>query len=82
MRILITLLSTISNSSRIIVSRLKLKRDNGELASVSHVEAVIRPKDRLAQIQSEIERDLLRSRERDHHWEDAIDVSISTFRLL
>ncbi|KAI0944834.1 hypothetical protein AcW1_001669 [Taiwanofungus camphoratus] len=49
-------------------------RDNGELASpVAHAEPTIRPKERLAQIQSQIEQEMARRREKDHGWEDAID---------
>ncbi|THH11138.1 hypothetical protein EW146_g8143 [Bondarzewia mesenterica] len=53
---------------------LKLRtRDNGEMAASAHAEAIIRPKERLASIQSSIDREMLRIRERDHHWEDGID---------
>jgi hypothetical protein len=39
-------------------------------------EIAIRPKERSAKIQTEIERELLRQKDRDHHWEDLVDVSL------
>ncbi|CCM00001.1 uncharacterized protein FIBRA_02026 [Fibroporia radiculosa] len=54
---------------------LKLRtRDNGELGSPNgHQEPQIRPKERQAQIQSQIEQELAKRKEKDHHWEDSID---------
>ncbi|KZT21983.1 hypothetical protein NEOLEDRAFT_1072458 [Neolentinus lepideus HHB14362 ss-1] len=55
---------------------IKLRtRDSGEIGSPSpHVEAAIKPRDRTATINKQIERDLAAIKERDHHWEDGIDV--------
>ena len=60
-----------------LYSRIPLKlrtRDNGELSSPIMHEPQIRPKERQAQIQKEIEQDMARRKEKDHQWEDAIDV--------
>lgn len=68
------------SSLKLIVphSRIPLKlrtRDNGELGSpIGHQEAQIRPKERQTQIQSQVEQELAKRKEKDHHWEDAIDV--------
>lgn len=56
---------------------LRIRTHGGDLASPSaHTEIAIRPKDRTATIQSSIERELLRQKDRDHHWEDQIDVGL------
>ncbi|KZT10653.1 uncharacterized protein LAESUDRAFT_343366 [Laetiporus sulphureus 93-53] len=53
---------------------LKLRtRDNGEISSPIMHEPQIRPKERQAQIQKEIDQDMARRKEKDHQWEDAID---------
>jgi hypothetical protein len=54
---------------------LRIKTHGGELGSPSHVEAAIRPKERTAMILSQIEREILRQKDRDHQWDDQIDVS-------
>ncbi|OSX65465.1 hypothetical protein POSPLADRAFT_1167718, partial [Postia placenta MAD-698-R-SB12] len=49
-------------------------RENGDLASpTTHTEPPIRPKERWAQIQSQIEDELSQRKEKDHGWEDATD---------
>ncbi|KAH9935624.1 uncharacterized protein B0H18DRAFT_976555 [Fomitopsis serialis] len=59
------------------IARIPLKlrtRDNGELPSpVAHAEMVIRPKERQAQIQHQIEQDLAKRKEKDQKWEDYVD---------
>jgi enhancer of polycomb-like protein len=63
-----------------ICSRLPLKirsRDNnGELVSPTpHHDAVVRPKERNAAIVAQIDREIARIKDRDHHWEDGAEVS-------
>ena len=53
---------------------LRLKTHGGDLGSPSHAEAAIRPKERTAMILSQIEREMLRQKDRDHQWDDQIDV--------
>ena len=53
---------------------LKLRTRDSDLNSPS-LETSIRPKERRAMIQTQIERELLLQKERDHQWEDQIDVS-------
>ena len=53
---------------------LRIKTHGGELGSPSHVEVAIRPKERTAMILSQIEREMLRQKDRDHQWDDQIDV--------
>ncbi|KAH9949542.1 enhancer of polycomb-like-domain-containing protein [Amylocystis lapponica] len=54
---------------------LKLRtRDNGDLASpVTYNEPQIRPKERQAQIRSQIEQEMARIKERNNQWEDLVD---------
>jgi hypothetical protein len=54
---------------------LRIKTHIGDLGSPSHAEAAIRPKERTAMILSQIEREMLRQKDRDHQWDDQIDVS-------
>ena len=58
---------------------LKLRhppRENGEVGSpVAQPTPVIRPKERCAAIQSAIEAEMQRQKEKDKSWEDAVDVS-------
>lgn len=70
-------------NSLFVHSRIPLKlarpRENGDLASpTTYTEPPIRPKERLAQIQSQIEDELSQRKEKDHGWEDATDVSASS----
>ena len=46
-----------------------------DLVSPSIPVETIRPKERAARIQSLIEKEMARIKERDHHWEDGIEVS-------
>ncbi|EMD31875.1 hypothetical protein CERSUDRAFT_119155 [Gelatoporia subvermispora B] len=54
---------------------LKLRtRDNAETASpVTHAEPQIKPKERQAMIQSQIEQELARRKEKDQRWDDVVD---------
>ncbi|TFY75117.1 hypothetical protein EWM64_g8894, partial [Hericium alpestre] len=55
---------------------LKIKtREQGEVSPTTQPEIVLRPKERYEAIQRSIERDMLRTREKDHGWEDALDYS-------
>jgi enhancer of polycomb-like protein len=56
---------------------VKLKsRDNGDLMSpISHHDTVVRPKERAAAILAQVDREMARIKERDHHWEDGMEVS-------
>ena len=57
---------------------LRIRTYGGDLSSPSaHTEIAIRPKDRTAAIQSSIEHELMRQKDRDYHWEDQIDVGLS-----
>ncbi|TFK47739.1 hypothetical protein OE88DRAFT_737780 [Heliocybe sulcata] len=55
---------------------IKLRtRDSGDVGSPSpHVEPAMKPRDRTAIINKQIERELAAMKERDHHWEDGIDI--------
>lgn len=59
------------------ITGVKLKsRDNGDLMSpISHHDAVVRPKERAAAILAQVDREMVRIKERDHHWEDGMEVS-------
>jgi enhancer of polycomb-like protein len=54
---------------------LRIKMHGGDLGLPSHVEAATRPKERTAVILSQIEREMLRQKDRDHQLDDQIDVS-------
>jgi hypothetical protein len=61
---------------RLTPFRIKIRRDGLENASPTmHVDP-IRPKQRFSRIQSQIEREIQKQKEKDHHWEDQIDVRI------
>ena len=56
--------------------KLKSRDNNGDLMSpVSHHDTVVRPKERAAAILAQVEREMARIKERDHHWEDGMEVS-------
>ena len=63
------------------ISGVRLKRDNnGDLMSpVSHHDTVVRPKERTAAILAQVDREMARIKERDHHWEDGMEVICTTF---
>ena len=64
---------------------VKLKsRDNGDLVSPGlHHDMVVRPKERAAAILAQVDREMVRLKERDHHWEDGIEVSrFASYHLL
>ncbi|KAI9453934.1 enhancer of polycomb-like-domain-containing protein, partial [Russula earlei] len=54
---------------------VRIKRDsNGELLSpVPLHDTIVRPKERAAAILSQVDREMVRIKERDHHWEDGIE---------
>jgi len=54
---------------------VRIKRDNnGELVSPApHLDTVVRPKERAAAILAQVDREMARLKERDHHWEDGIE---------
>lgn len=45
------------------------------ISTPSAIEPLLRPRERLAQIQAQIELDIAKQKEKDQHWEDGIDVS-------
>jgi len=55
-----------------------MKRNNDdELVSLApHPNAVVRPKERAAAILAQVDREMARIKERDHHWEDGIDSEV------
>ena len=56
--------------------KLKARDNNGDLMSpISHHDAVVRPKERAAAILAQVDREMARIKERDHHWEDGMEVS-------
>jgi len=56
--------------------RLKPRDNNGDLMSpISHHDTVVRPKERAAAILAQVDREMTRIKERDHHWEDGMEVS-------
>ena len=62
---------------------LRIRTYGGDLASPSaHPEIAIRPKDRTAAIQGSIERELLRQKDRDFHWEDQIEVGLHILKCI
>lgn len=60
------------------LSRLPLKlrtaRESGDYGSPVATEPMMRPKDRTAMIQAQIEEEL--TKRKDHRWEDMVDVSV------
>ena len=64
---------------------VKLKsRDNGDLMSTGlHHDMVVRPKERAAAILAQVDREMVRIKERDQHWEDGIEVShLASYHLV
>lgn len=59
------------------ITGLKFRsRDSGDILSpVLSTEATLRPRERLSLINAAIERDLARRKERDHGYEDVVEVS-------
>ncbi|KAH9025701.1 hypothetical protein EDB83DRAFT_2656378 [Lactarius deliciosus] len=59
---------------RIVGLRLKSRDNNGDLISpTQHHDAVVRPKERAAAILAQVDREMARIKDRDHHWEDGIE---------
>ena len=57
--------------------KIRSRDNNGDLMSpTAHHDAVVRPKERAAAILAQIDSEMARIRERDHHWEDGAEVSI------
>jgi hypothetical protein len=64
-------------NSRIVGLRLKSRDNNGELISLmSHHDAVVRPKERAAAILAQVDSEMVRIKESNHHWEDGIEVRL------
>ena len=56
--------------------KLKARDNNGDLMSpISLHDTVVRPKERAAAILAQVDREMARIKERDHHWEDGMEVS-------
>lgn len=60
--------------TRIVGLRIKSRDNKGDFASPSaHHDAVVRPKERAATIIAQVDREMARIKDRDHHWEDGIE---------
>ncbi|KAI0280469.1 hypothetical protein BGY98DRAFT_1095464 [Russula aff. rugulosa BPL654] len=56
------------------IGGVKLKsRDNDLMSPISHHDTVVRPKERAAAILAQVDREMARIKERDHHWEDGME---------
>jgi hypothetical protein len=55
--------------------KLKARDNTGDLVSPGPLHDVVRPKERAATILAQVDREMARIKERDHHWEDGIEVS-------
>ncbi|KAI0300651.1 enhancer of polycomb-like-domain-containing protein [Multifurca ochricompacta] len=63
-----------TESGRVVGLKLKSRDNNGELVSPAPLhDTVVRPKERAATILAQIDREMARFKERDHHWEDGIE---------
>ena len=63
--------------------KLKPRDNNGDLMSpISHHDTVVRPKERAAAILAQVDREMARIKERDHHWEDGMEVSCLPIAIL
>lgn len=51
-------------------------RESGDSGTPLQSEAAIRPRERLALVNAAIERDLARRKERDHGYEDVLEVRL------
>ncbi|KAI0262080.1 enhancer of polycomb-like-domain-containing protein [Gloeopeniophorella convolvens] len=61
-------------ASRSVGLKFKQRDINGELVSPTpHPDTIIRPKERAGTIAAQIDREMSRIKERDHHWEDGIE---------
>ena len=64
-------------NSRIVGLRIKSRDHKAELISPSpHHDAVVHPKEHAAAILAQVDREMARIKERDHHWEDGIEVHL------
>ncbi|KAH9008340.1 hypothetical protein EDB83DRAFT_2531843 [Lactarius deliciosus] len=64
----------LTEPTRIVGLRLKSRDNNGDLISpTQHHDAVVRPKERAAAILAQVDREMARIKDRDHHWEDGIE---------
>src|SRR6266852_3693810 len=63
--------------------KLKSRDNNGNLMTpISQHDAVVRPKERAAAILAQVDREMARIKERDHNWEDGMEVSCLTSTTL
>ena len=46
------------------------------MSPTAHLDAVVRPRERAATILAQVDREMNRIKERDHHWEDGIEVRL------
>lgn len=67
-----------ARTSRINV---KIRTGTEPTSPASHVEPAVRPRERYDALQSAMQSFLQRYKERDVHWEDAIDVSLTCVQL-
>ncbi|KAH9172971.1 hypothetical protein EDB89DRAFT_2162504 [Lactarius sanguifluus] len=64
----------LTEPTRIVGLRLKSQDNNGNLISpTQHHDAVVRPKERATAILAQVDREMARIKDRDHHWEDRIE---------
>jgi hypothetical protein len=58
--------------------KLKSRDNNDDLmspVSISHHDIVVRPKERAVAILEQVDREMARIKEREHHWEDGMEVN-------
>jgi enhancer of polycomb-like protein len=77
------MLMLIHPRSHIVGLRIKSQDDKGDLVSLSaHHDAVVRPKECAATIIAQVDCEMARIKDRDHHWEDGIEVCPLTCNVL
>ena len=65
----------------VVACPLKYERGTTSCPRLQHAYMVIRPKERLAEIQLSIGQDLAKWKEKDQKWEDYVDVRVQfTFK--
>ncbi|KAI0047478.1 hypothetical protein FA95DRAFT_1518958 [Auriscalpium vulgare] len=66
----------IETSAGRIGLRLTRTRESGDNGSpVAHAETTLRPKERAIKLQAQVDQEMAKLKDRDYHWEDAIDSS-------
>ena len=61
---------------------LRIKTHGGNLGSPSHMEIAVCPKECTAMILNQIKWEMLRQNDRDHQWDDQIDVSYPFLEMI